>query len=195
MSEENKVKRFEPFNFMLVSGMIAISFAVIYSLFKYYSNVVAGVIIPPAIFWYHWMVLGTAVVGLIFFSFAMVLFRTQLFVRFRTSFSVSFFIFLFYLLLLLTNFPVWRISPEITAEELGHYYYGYIAGYYSLFLLFGLVWQGLLLSKIFKRLSYIESFIFSVNPPNILNLKLLYRYMIFVVFLWGLILLFLKYAV
>lgn len=192
MGEEKPVKRFEPINFMLVSGMLAILFAIIFSLYKYYRNIRNGTIIPASISWYHWLVLGIGVVGVLLLIFSSKFSNQQTFLKFRTTFAASFFVFLLFFLLMLTSFPVWKVHADITAEELGYYYYGYISGYYSLFLLMGLVGQGIILSRVFRSISYIDSFIYSVNPPNVLNMKLLLRYMIFVVSLWALILFVLK---
>lgn len=192
MGEEKPVKRFEPINFMLVSGMLAILFAIVYSLYKYHRNIKNGTIIPASIGWYHWLVLGIGVAGILCLIFSFRYSDKQAFLKFRTYFAASFFVFLLFFLLMITAFPIWKVRADITAVELGYYYYGYISGYYSLFLLAGLVGQGVILSRVFRSISYIDSFIYSVNPPNILNMKLLVRYMIFVVALWALILFVLK---
>ena len=188
MDKEKIIKRYEPLNFMLISGLIAISFAMIFSIYKYFRHVISGSIIPPSPSWIHWASVLLALGGAVLLNVSRKFSTQQKFKTFRQVLGASYFLFLLFMILLAPGFPLKRVEVGITAEALGYYYFGYIIGYYLLFLLIGLVAQTIILSQVFQNISYIDSFIFSVNPPDILNLKLLSRYMSFVSGLWILIL-------
>lgn len=59
-----------------------------------------------------------------------------------------------------------------------------LTGLHLLHILFGVVYLGILFKKAVKNRTYIDSFVYSVNPPNRLKLKLLTRYWHFVDVLW-----------
>lgn len=68
-----------------------------------------------------------------------------------------------------------------------------LSGLHLLHIVGGLVFMGILLQKSFKNKAYIDAFVYSVNPPNRLKVKLLTTYWHFVDALWLYLFLFLLY--
>jgi cytochrome c oxidase subunit 3 len=68
-----------------------------------------------------------------------------------------------------------------------------LSGLHILHTFGGIVGLSLTVAKVFRNKSYVDSFVYSVNPPNQLNFKLIYIYWHFLDILWLLIFLFLLY--
>jgi cytochrome c oxidase subunit 3 len=68
-----------------------------------------------------------------------------------------------------------------------------LTGLHIVHIIGGLVFMAVLLFKSYKNKSYVDSFIYSVNPPNQLRLKLMTTYWHFVDALWLYLFLFLLY--
>lgn len=66
-----------------------------------------------------------------------------------------------------------------------------LTGLHLLHILIGVVYLGVLFRKALKNRTYVDSFVYSVNPPNRLRLKLITRYWHFVDMLWVAVFLFL----
>ena len=178
--------------FLLVMSMVAMSGTMVFTLYKFARNVINKTIIPPVIDASQWAGVAVLIVGILTMVLAQYFFKKQKFDTFRALFGMSFFILLFFLVLQTGNVLFARAKATASPEELGRYYFSFITGLYMLFLLVGLVGHAIILGSVYNRISYVESFIFSVNPPNILNLKLLIRYMVFITVLWLSIIIFVK---
>ncbi|GAB3266752.1 hypothetical protein GCM10027347_34970 [Larkinella harenae] len=68
-----------------------------------------------------------------------------------------------------------------------------LSGLHLLHIVIGLIFLGIAFAEIIRRLSYVEAFVYSVNPPNRLKLKLFTLYWHFVDVLWLYVFLFLLY--
>jgi cytochrome c oxidase subunit 3 len=68
-----------------------------------------------------------------------------------------------------------------------------LSGLHILHTFGGIVALSITVAKVFRNKSYVDSFVYSVNPPNQLNFKLIYIYWHFLDVLWLLIFLFLLY--
>ena len=66
-----------------------------------------------------------------------------------------------------------------------------ISGVHLLHILVGLIFLGIILTEALRRRPYIDSFVYSVNPPNLLKLKLVTLYWHFVDILWIVLFIFL----
>lgn len=66
-----------------------------------------------------------------------------------------------------------------------------LTGLHMLHILAGIVYMSILFRKAVKNRTYIDSFVYSVNPPNRLRLKLMTRYWHFVDALWLVVFIFL----
>jgi cytochrome c oxidase subunit 3 len=192
MSRERGIKRYEPMGYLLVMSTMAMSGTMVFVLYKFARNVINKTITAPVIDESQWAGAGVLILGVMLMVLAQHFFRKQKLDSFRAVFGISFFVLLFFLVLQTANILFSKAKATASPEELGRYYFSFITGLYMLFLLVGLVGHAVILGRIYRRISYVESFIFSVNPPNILNLKLLIRYMIFITVLWLSIIIFVK---
>jgi cytochrome c oxidase subunit 3 len=68
-----------------------------------------------------------------------------------------------------------------------------LSGLHLLHILIGLVFLSIAFAEAMRRIPYVESFVYSVNPPNLLKIKLFTLYWHFVDLLWLYIFLFLLY--
>ena len=68
-----------------------------------------------------------------------------------------------------------------------------LTGLHVVHVLGGLIYMGVLLREAMKNQSYVDSFVYSVNPPNRLKIKLLTTYWHFADVLWLYLFLFLLY--
>ena len=59
-----------------------------------------------------------------------------------------------------------------------------LTGLHLLHILIGVIYMGVMFRKALKNRTYVDSFVYSVNPPNRLQLKLITRYWHFVDVLW-----------
>lgn len=59
-----------------------------------------------------------------------------------------------------------------------------ISGIHLLHILIGVIFLGIVLTEAMRRRPYVDSFVYSVNPPNRLKLKLISLYWHFVDILW-----------
>jgi cytochrome c oxidase subunit 3 len=59
-----------------------------------------------------------------------------------------------------------------------------LTGLHLLHILVGVIYLGVMFRKALKNRTYIDAFVYSVNPPNLLRLKLITRYWHFVDILW-----------
>jgi cytochrome c oxidase subunit 3 len=59
-----------------------------------------------------------------------------------------------------------------------------LTGLHLLHILIGVIYLGVMFRKALKNRTYIDAFVYSVNPPNLLRLKLITRYWHFVDILW-----------
>ena len=68
-----------------------------------------------------------------------------------------------------------------------------LSGLHLLHILFGLILLAIAFAEAIRRIPYVEAFVYSVNPPNVLKIKLFTLYWHFVDILWLYIFLFLLY--
>jgi cytochrome c oxidase subunit 3 len=66
-----------------------------------------------------------------------------------------------------------------------------LTGLHLIHILIGVVYMGVIFRKALKNRTYVDAFVYSVNPPNRLELKLITRYWHFVDVLWVVVFLFL----
>lgn len=194
MDDEKGMKRYEPFGFLLVMGMISMLGVMLYTLYKFRQNLQAGILTAPDLGGRVYAGGGVLIAAFILLLLGFRLFRRQQFAAFRACLAGSFAGGVLFVVLQVISLPVEKVMAD--PEQQGQYYLGFLSGIHLLFVLAGVVATGVLLGRAYRRQEYVEAFIFSVNPPNILNLKLLVRYMGFVTGLWMAVIIFLGgYAV
>ncbi|MGL4630751.1 MAG: cytochrome c oxidase subunit 3 [Leadbetterella sp.] len=193
MEERGLFRRREPFAFMLYLGMggSCILFLAIFAIFlrKEYVNQNIPIQLPPQI----WLSTVLIVLGSLF------LYTTKIAARSNKHYQVKYWMLAtlgICLSFIISQYWVWnelffqnkRLSNDTSAAFIylltGLHLFHVMGGFVALFIS---------TVKAFRMGSYVESFIFSVNPPNQLNLKLISIYWHFLDLLWWLILLFLWY--
>lgn len=189
MSDEKEIKRYEPYGFLLVLGMVSMLGVMLYSLYKFRQNLRAGLIAAPEPGPLVYTAAGVLVLAFVFLVLSARFSRLQRFAAGRFCLGASFACSVFFVVLQVMVLPVQRAVPDPVQQ--GNYFLAFLIAVHLLFALAGLVATGLMLARVFRNQQYVEAFIFSVNPPNILNMKLLIRYMGFVTVLWVAVILFL----
>lgn len=76
-----------------------------------------------------------------------------------------------------------RAGVGLSGNPAGGFVY-IISGIHLLHILIGLVFLGIVLTEALRRRPYIDSFVYSVNPPNRLKIQLITLYWHFVDVLW-----------
>lgn len=188
MSDEKGIKRYEPYGFLLVTGLLALLGVMLYALFKFRQNLRAGVISAPAPGPLVYTGLAVLVLTFIFLALASRFFRHQQFPAFRACLAASFGGGVLFVVLQVMSLPVQRAAADPVQQ--GYYFLAFLSAVHLLFALAGVVATGVWVAQVYRRQEYVESFIFSMNPPNILNMKLLLRYMGFVTVLWAAVIFF-----
>ncbi len=179
MGDEKKIKRYEPWGFLLVLGIISMSISFIYAFYKIHihSRMDGAPVAPMDLL----RMLRTLILTLSFVSFggARQYILKQEFPKVKPLLTLSFFLLLLYILLPLA----YRITPDISQ---------FIILLHLLYSLLALVALGGLIAQIFRKTNYVDTYIFSVNPPNVLKLKLLWYYFLFICLSWWIILILLS---
>jgi len=189
MADEKGIKRYEPFGFLLVLGMFSMLGVMLFALYKFRRSLRAGLIAAPELGAPVYAALVLLVLAFISLALAYRFFRHQQFPAFRALLAGSFGGVLLFVVLQVAGLPLQKAAADPVLQ--GRYYLAFLSGVHLLFVLTGLVATAVLLARVYRTPEYVESFIFSVNPPNILNMKLLVRYMGFVTALWVVVIIFL----
>lgn len=189
MGDEKGMKRYEPFGFLLVLGMFSMLGVMLFALYKFRQNLRAGIITAPDLGAWVYVGGGVLILAFILLVLGSRFLRQQQFPAFRACLAGSFAGGLLFVVLQVVSLPVQRVLADPVQQ--GQYYLAFLSGVHLLFVLTGVVATGMLMARVYRRQEYVEAFIFSVNPPNILNMKLLVRYMGFVTGLWTAVIIFL----
>lgn len=190
MDDEKEIKRYEPYGFLLALGMFSMLGVMLFALYKFRRNLRAGGIVAPELGLSVYAGLAVLVLAFIFLALGFRFFRHQRFAGFRACLAGAFSGSVIFVVLGVVSLPVQQVSADPVQQ--GYYYLAFLSGVHLLFVLTGLVANAILLARAYRAQAYVEAFIFSVNPPNILNMKLLVRYMGFVTLLWAVVILFLR---
>lgn len=186
-------KRREPFTFMLYLGISGSCMLFLFIFFVFLRKELLNQQIPlklPEVFWWSTIVILLCS-GLI--EYAKKAIKNQKFSSYRWSISLCF---LFALLFLIMQFLGWRelMSTGITmANSTGGSFIFILSGLHIIHTLAGIIGLCVVIVDAFKNISYVDSFIYSVNAPNQLRLKLFSIYWHFLDALWLIIFLFLIY--
>ncbi|MCF2446028.1 cytochrome c oxidase subunit 3 [Dyadobacter sp. CY345] len=183
-------KRREPFGFMLWLGVIGSSllFAVIF--IEYFLRMEGAnwrFVALPDMFWLSTLVILFSSITL---HEANLAFVQERFLHYR--------IFLAATLTLGITFMLLQGGGWIEMIENGSFnninsssgFIYLLTGLHMLHILIGVIYLGVVFRKALKNRTYVDSFVYSVNPPNRLQLKLITRYWHFVDVLWVIVFLF-----
>ncbi len=190
MGDEKGIKRYEPYGFLLALGMFSMLVAMLFALYKFTRNLKAGILLLPELGLMVYAGLAILILALIFLALSERFFRLQRFRTFRVCLVGSFGAGLLFVIFQTASLPMRKAGPDPAQQ--GHYYFVFLSAIHLLFVLAGVLANGVWLARVYRRRDYVETFIFSVNPPNILTMKLLVRYMTFVTILWAAVIIYLR---
>ncbi len=174
----------EPYQFMLWLGLIGSSMLFLSLIIVYLQRKIElgwyGIHLPR-IFWLSTLVIFSSSITLFEAQLA---FRTERFKHYRICLSITF---LLGLLFTITQAVGWLelVSYSLPASEKSSLFFiSLVTGLHFLHILGGMAFLGILLTEALRNDSYIDAFVYSVNAPNVLRLKLLGIYWHFIGFLW-----------
>ncbi len=177
-------KRREPFGFMLWLSVLGstLLFATIFAV--YWIRVdqnVSNFIILPDVFWLSTLVVLFSSITL---HEANLAFKQERFFHFRVFIGATFSLGIVFMGLQVSGWyaisPGWAYLTNNMAVGLVYL----LTSLHLIHILIGVVYLGLLFRKSIQNRSYVDSFVYSVNPPNRLKIKLITRYWHFVDALW-----------
>ena len=177
-------KRREPFRFMVWLGiassvMVFTMLLVTYVVRRAGSNWVNVKL--PTVF-----LVSTAVILLSSFTLnnAVQAFRHERFSNYRTNLGTTLVLGTLFILLQAWGWrQMIRAGVTLKSNPAGGFVY-IISGIHLLHILVGLIFLGIMLVEALRRRPYVDSFVYSVNPPNRLKIKLITLYWHFVDVLW-----------
>ncbi len=177
-------RRREPFKFMLWLGIfgMAVMFFILTFIYSTRTDDADWVNFPlPKVFWFSTFLIVLSSISL---HYANIAIQTEQFVRYRWLISITFLLGVGFVL---TQWLGWASLQSagifLNSNPAGAYLY-LISGLHVLHLLGGMLFLGYAVIEALRYRKYVESFIYSVNPPNQLRLKLITRYWHFVDILW-----------
>jgi cytochrome c oxidase subunit 3 len=193
MSENFLTKRREPFSYMLYLAMagsvILFSFIFFVFLRKEYLNQDIPFVVPK-ILWVSTIVL---LLSSLFLEVAKKNLEKQIFAGFKFSLGISF---VLGIIFFVCQYWAWKellIKGYTMDKHTGASFVYVFSGLHLAHALGGIVAMSITIYRSFKQKNYVENFVFSVNPPNLLNLRLVSHYWHFLGILWILIFLFMVY--
>ncbi|MCP9755746.1 heme-copper oxidase subunit III [Lacihabitans sp. CCS-44] len=193
MNENKFSKRREPFAFMLYLAMFgsSILFLAVFLVFlkKEFVNQNIPLIIPKT-FWVSSLVI---ILSSITIYLAKKQLFSQKFVSYKSYLGITYLLGLLFLVLQISGWMELANRGFTMANHTGVSFLYILSGLHILHTFGGIVALSLTVAKVFRNKSYVDSFVYSVNPPNQLNFKLIYIYWHFLDLLWLLIFLFLLY--
>jgi cytochrome c oxidase subunit 3 len=186
-------KRREPLAFMLYLGIIGSSllffFIVLVFITKEVSNQQISLKIP-GVFWASTAIILTSSSTL---HWANKAFKEDRFRSYRLNISLTFICGIGFMVLQAIGWQQ-MIQRGITmSNNTGGMFIYILSGLHVVHALGGIIALGVANRDAFKRMEYIESYVYSVNPPNQLKLRLISIYWHFIDALWLVLFLFLVY--
>ncbi len=185
VKENRFTKRREPFNFMLwmgIGGSVLI-FTILLAVYTLRKS--AGVYwtdVPlPALFWVSTFAI---VVSSLTLHLANHSFRTDRYPQFRLYMSATLFLGVLFVIL---QFLGWRQLIEAGISTVNNPSVGFIylfSGLHIFHIAVGIAVLSWAVYQSLKNSTYVDAFVFSVNPPNQLKIKLITIYWHFVDVLW-----------
>ena len=184
-------KRREPFGFMLWLGVIGSSllFTTIFVVYLVRMHNENGHFVAlPDMFWLSTLVILFSSITL---HEANLAFVQERFLHYRIFLGATFILGITFMLLQVSGWLEMIEGGAFIAQNNSVAFIYLLTGLHMLHILAGIVYMSILFRKAVKNRTYIDSFVYSVNPPNRLRLKLMTRYWHFVDTLWLVVFIFL----
>lgn len=177
-------KRREPFHFMLWLG-IASSLMIFTMLLVTYVVRRTGTgwkdVKLPAVFLISTLVI---ILSSLTLKNATLAFKHERFGNFRTNLATTLGLGILFMLLQSWGWRQMILSGiRLNGNPAGGFVY-ILSGVHLLHILIGIIFLGIVLAEAIRRRPYVDSFVYSVNPPNRLKLRLITLYWHFVDLLW-----------
>lgn len=183
-------KRREPFQFMLYLGIASSALLFLFVFLVFIKKELVNQDIPvqmPEAFWLSSLLILTSSVTLHLTRRAV---NSQRFVLQRQLLMATYFLALGFLMTQIWGWMSLLRNNILPSNNTGGSFIFILSGLHLIHTLGGLVALSLLVYKSMKNRSYVDSFVDSVNPPNILRLKLVTVYWHFLDVVWIIIFLF-----
>ena len=184
-------RRREPFGFMLWLGVIGSSllFTTIFLVYLIrMQNASSHFIALPDMFWLSTLVILFSSITL---HEANLAFVQERFLHYRVFLGATFVLGITFMLLQVSGWLEMIDGNAFLARNNSVASIYILTGLHLLHIFGGLLYLSILLRKAIKNRTYVDSFVYSVNPPNRLRLKLMTRYWHFVDALWLVVFIFL----
>ncbi|CAG5012582.1 hypothetical protein DYBT9275_05205 [Dyadobacter sp. CECT 9275] len=191
-SQENLfTKRREPFGFMLWLGVAgsSILFAAIFITYLLKADTSSGNYVSlPDLFWLSTLVILFSSITL---HEANLAFVQERFLHYRVFLGSTLILGIIFILLQSNGWIEMADSWVFVKHNTSIGFVYLLTSLHLLHILVGVVYLAMLFRKAVKNRTYVDSFVYSVNPPNRLRIKLITRYWHFVDALWLVVFLFL----
>ncbi|WP_266368885.1 cytochrome c oxidase subunit 3 [Tellurirhabdus rosea] len=120
-------------------------------------------------------------------------FRQERFRQYRSYMGTTLFLGILFVLLQILGWREWVMDGVYLQTNPSSSFLYLLSGLHLLHILIGLIFLGIAYAEAIRRKPYIEIFVYSVNPPNQLRLRLVTLYWHFVDVLWMYVFLFLLF--
>jgi len=186
-------KRREPFAFMLYLAMVGSALIFLFLILVFISKEARNQDIPikiPGVFWWSTWVILTSSATLYWANKA---FRQERFRSYRLNISLTLIAGVFFIILQGFGWRTMLLSGITMSNNTGGMFIYILSGLHIFHTLGGLIALASANKDAFQRMEYVESYVYSVNPPNQLKIKLITLYWHFIDALWVVLFLFLLY--
>jgi cytochrome c oxidase subunit III len=186
-------KRREPFAFMLYLGMVGSALLFLFLIFVFISKEVRNQDIPikiPRMFWASTFVILVSSATLYWANKA---FRQERFRSYRLNISLTLFAGICFIVLQGLGWQKMLGAGITMSNNTGGMFIYILSGLHIFHTIGGLIALASANKDAFQRMEYVDSYVYSVNPPNQLKIKLITIYWHFIDVLWIALFLFLLY--
>jgi cytochrome c oxidase subunit 3 len=177
-------KRREPLTFLLWTGIIGIVIIFLVLSLLYFIRKPLSEEVSVKIPWFFWISTLAISVSSITLLTASRAFKQELFKRYTSLLGITLFLgFLFVIMQLLGWREMFASGIFIDKNKVGAFIY-ILSGLHIAHVMGGLFFVSVAFREALKQHNYVDAFVYTVNPPNQLKLKLLSIYWHFIDILW-----------
>ena len=186
-------KRREPFAFMLYLAMVGSALLFLFLIFVFITKESRNQDIPikiPGMFWASTFVILASSATLYWANKA---FRQERFRSYRLNISLTLVAGIFFIVLQGLGWRKMLLAGITMSNNTGGMFIYILSGLHIAHTLGGLIALAFANRDAFQRMEYVEAYVYSVNPPNQLKIKLITLYWHFIDILWIALFMFLLY--
>lgn len=193
MSENALTKRREPFQFMLYLSMFGSGLLFFFVLFVFVKREFDNQDLPVVVPMSFWLSTVAILLSSGTIAWAKRVFADEKFNDYRWAIATTFFLGLFFLVAQTWGWrELFNQNIRLDNDTAGSFVY-ILSGLHLAHTLGGVLALMVVVNDAFRNKSYVDSYVYSVNPPNQLRLKLTVMYWHFVDVLWLILFVFLLY--